>query len=468
MPKFGKAARFDGVSTAMNINTQINSLFNSRDNECTISFWVRSRRDTQICSYAFFNLYTDKITLNVTGTNANYPFSKPFIHYEWNHIAIVKTANKVTVYLNRLEAVTVTIDSVMRQVNASLINTFGTNGINFFAIDLDQYYEYNRALRQEEVSLLYNQDEYVANIGTPHSSVRMADLTYEVTDAAVFRNETDIYVYGGNGKDFTQAFQVYDTITNVVRSIPPKLNQSDKNPAVPRYSATMFHYNGKLFLLGGRDKLNEDKATYKDLWSYSLVTNSWTKLTDIPVAICGHVMTIKDGYIYVIGGKLQDGSYNHIIYRYNIQSDQWNVLITENDYELFNCKVETRCYKNKIVLFGNRKSGKDDVWIYNIIDSSFTPVSTGSATEYIKYSTVQILEKLYVIGGIKSDNTKSNKIRIYDIDKNRWLDPITLSSTYSNRYNVSTSLIANAIFLIGGNIDSANSSSLVNVYFGEQ
>ncbi len=88
-----------------------------------------------------------------------------------------------------------------------------------------------------------------------------------------------------------------------------------------RQYATAFTYGAYGYVLGG---INGSNACLKDFWKYDPLSDSWTALPDFPgVARQGMSSFVIKGSIYIAGGKLADGTILKDLWQYNFLTAAW-------------------------------------------------------------------------------------------------------------------------------------------------
>jgi N-acetylneuraminic acid mutarotase len=130
-----------------------------------------------------------------------------------------------------------------------------------------------------------------------------------------------IYLYTHcNGYDGYNDFLFsYDPTTNAWTRLadgPALISANDVGAAI----------DGKLYVVGGEDKFNGNKASNR-LVSYDPVTNQWTTLAPMPTARYGAGAGVIGGKLYVVGGYAGSGATN-AVEAYDPRTNQWSTLPT--------------------------------------------------------------------------------------------------------------------------------------------
>lgn len=111
-----------------------------------------------------------------------------------------------------------------------------------------------------------------------------------------------------------------------------RLPQSSRSPR-DRHKHACCSHGGSVYVLGGRDS-----GSLRDLWSYSVVCNEWTRLSctgdAAPEELEEHSMVAHEGFLYVFGGML-DSAYTQWkcpLWVFDIAKQKW-----------VNCQGKTDC-----------------------------------------------------------------------------------------------------------------------------
>ena len=103
----------------------------------------------------------------------------------------------------------------------------------------------------------------------------------------------EVYVPGAS--QLLDIVEVYDPITNTWQSRTPM--------PTARGGFGMAAINGKIYVIGGWNKVNGDLQALATVEEYDPATDTWRRLSDMPTARLGIAMGIVNGRIYVIGGS---------------------------------------------------------------------------------------------------------------------------------------------------------------------
>jgi N-acetylneuraminic acid mutarotase len=101
------------------------------------------------------------------------------------------------------------------------------------------------------------------------------------------------------------------------------------------------------------------------LWSYSVLDNSWQRLSDLPARLHGHSAVAVQNQVWVFGGRLQTGEEVSSLYRYDLLTDTWQ------EVGLSSSEWPSPRYGHQAVVIGRQ------MLILGGIDTPFFPRSLG-------------------------------------------------------------------------------------------
>ena len=148
------------------------------------------------------------------------------------------------------------------------------------------------------------------------------------------------------------------------------------NQPVPRTDATIMENGGTFLLFGGLAE-----SPRNDLWSYSLVSNTWTELNPSgspPPARFGHAVfnDIVARIMFIFGGQGRDGTLLNDVWGYDYRRDRWIEFAPEGPPpapRYGHTWIYSFLWANRMS-HGFTASGEvDDTWI--VRGSGFTEVS---------------------------------------------------------------------------------------------
>ena len=182
-----------------------------------------------------------------------------------------------------------------------------------------------------------------------------------------------IYVIGGNnGTKSLDNVDIYD----------PDLGNWLVGPPLPLgiELATAETFNGKIYLLGGKDSHNR-----KEVLSLDPIAEQWNFETNMTIAIAQGKSCIFEDRIWIAKG--------HEVFSYDPSSKNWR---TEKSFENERNQPSIWTYKNKLYIAGG--SARNDVIVLSSDKNSWESVGT-LPNFYTGASTFVIGNQLFLLGG---------------------------------------------------------------------
>ena len=233
--------------------------------------------------------------------------------------------------------------------------------------------------------------------------------------AGAYVKETNsFYVFGGNNLNilFDDLVQ-YDFAQAEWRVLPKTLPWPEA-----RYRHAIVEYIDKLYMFGG---MMADEQHSNDLWVFDVQTGFWSQVSALnkPPGVSSHTLTLVEGtWLYLFGGRLNDGNFTSNIYRIHLQ----NLTAWE-----------------KVIPQGGKRSDRRLV---------------GHSTVYHSQS-----KSLLVYGGFQPDYARfpkrTNLLHSYHIEENMWgqihYDSKTDVELPKERAFHTAAIIGNYMVIYGGN-----------------
>ena len=279
---------------------------------------------------------------------------------------------------------------------------------------------------------------------TPYPSERShQSMVYDSTHDCVI-------LFGGYDGQYYDDTWIYNYTDNSWTDMNPTTKPSRRSSASMVYDSN----HDQVILYGGvyyDSNLEEPIICFNDIWIYTYINNSWTEMkpaisSDPRYRHCmvydsTHDQAILFGGIYA----------NYEINRYVYYNDTWIYTYTNNSWTNMNptTKPSSRYSSSMVydsthdciilfggneryqsILFGPDPDMKDDTWIYNFTDNSWTnmnPLTKPSARD--GHSMVYDTKNYQVIlfGGWDKNLYDNSDTWIYDYSSNSWtnMNPTT-------------------------------------------
>ncbi|EAY20674.1 Kelch motif family protein [Trichomonas vaginalis G3] len=203
--------------------------------------------------------------------------------------------------------------------------------------------------------------------------------------------EGTIYIFGG---------YVDGSMSNSLYLIKPAMKTITKidTPVSPRIEARCVIAHNSLWIFGGHG----GEFDYpKDLWSYNLLTSTWSQHASSPVGTSAHTMNASKNRIFVFGGY-KSSKFRNLMMVFSIDRNIWHSAIFEGS-------PEPRAYHSStligdtLVVIGGRNKEKyfDDVHFFDVhkIYWRQTGITFSNFTPRASHSTVTLGSCIMVFGG---------------------------------------------------------------------
>ncbi|KAK3088685.1 hypothetical protein FSP39_022382 [Pinctada imbricata] len=265
-----------------------------------------------------------------------------------------------------------------------------------------------------------------------------------------------IYVYGG----FTLNLILSDVQKYCMdRNYWESIGLSDPWPS-GRHKHAMAMVEGGFYIFGG---LLEGGTHSDELWFYNISAQSWTlcavNSTFKPLSLSGHSLTYTDSYLYVIGGKTEDGLFSANIFRISANNPkEWeNVLVTSNRNSHRLVQGHSAVYhkeSNSILIYGGIRARSarytelsSRLFAFNVQNHYWTEIHNRnedhSRNNYVPrkrahHSAVIVGNYMVVYGGYvhihqEEEKCYDEKVYLYHLGCHQWVNhPLVHSSTNSD------------------------------------
>ena len=175
-----------------------------------------------------------------------------------------------------------------------------------------------------------------------------------------------------------------------------------------------------IYLLGGvhatRDSQNAvQRKVLPCALQYSVETNSWARLANLPRPLGGHAAASQGNYVFSAGGFTQDRKVTDKLYAFDVVGKIWLAKASMEEKRA-NFSLET--LGAKLVACGGSVS--PNVEIYDIANDQWTLVQNEVLEHYMSPATVVKDGKVYVIGGDATDEdgtrVSTDDVSCVDVD----------------------------------------------------
>lgn len=228
---------------------------------------------------------------------------------------------------------------------------------------------------------------------------RLTDIPYNVYQTSAVLVGSDVYLFGGeyNGGNRNTAYK-YDTLTDTYTQIT-NIPSTGYFCICGMYCAVAIGTDIYLFGSNGADGVAT--TAYK----YNTLTDTYTKLANIPSSHYEGCITSLGTDIYLMGGSSSEASTK--AYKYDTLTNTYTRL-SDLPYSLSNTSIVG--INDMIYLMGGNNS-RQVFYKYDTLTDTYTQLS--NLPFYYSYGTVQYIDnRIYLIGGTDGQyDSTSNKIK---------------------------------------------------------
>lgn len=262
--------------------------------------------------------------------------------------------------------------------------------------------------------------------------------------AGVINNK--MYVFGGSHTLLNNVMEVYDIATDTWNTL------STTGVPTPRHSPGCCVLDDKLYVFGG--SITAAWAPTAEAYVFNPANNTWTKLANMPAALCLQSAVAIKGKIYLFGGFNGSSSINNF-YEYDPVSNTYRAIahtqasvhghkaVNVNDEMFLVGGVSTVTLLSRCVSY----DPVANAW------KSYAPSPLGNTYTF----TAALEDYLYMFGGSLNTNTTThNRLFKFHPASNSWTE---LPSGATAGYFGMMVALADRLFLHGGR----NSSTLYSM-----
>ena len=271
----------------------------------------------------------------------------------------------------------------------------------------------------------------------------------------------EVYMFGGlSYSGESNELWVFNNINYEWRKIP----QTSTNWPEKRYAHcfSSYVYNGVSFLLlyGGKNE-----KILSDLWSFDTSLKTWTLINQTgplynpPPTYDMSCMT-TDRYLYVLNGKVQDGSITTISEKivrayipFNTSSTSWKVSHPVVPNYTPRSNTQAVMFSNYIIWFGGTGTSDDfnDFYSLSLVNNAVTRVNMDflSPSSLMGHTMTSLGTSIYMFGGLTEEGVPSNTLYKFSIEYLNWTIIDTTTQPDPRAYHAQVTL-GDRIWVFGG------------------
>ena len=283
-------------------------------------------------------------------------------------------------------------------------------------------------------------------------------------------------MFGGYDGQYYDDTWIYNYTENSWTNMNPTTRPSRRASSSMVYDSTQ----DQVILYGGvyiDYNLEEPIITYNDLWIYNYSNNAWTEMNPMinPGPMYRHSMVYDSIHDQVIlfGGMYANYEINRYVYYnetwiYTYSNNLWtNMNTTEKPSSRYSTSIVYDFTRDCIILFGGNEryqsilfgpdpDMKDDTWIYNFTDNSWTnmnPLTKPSARDGHSMVYDSKNNQTILFGGWDKNLYDLGDTWIYNYSSNAWINmnPTTKPSAREDHSMIYDST-HDCVILFGGEI----------------
>ena len=191
-------------------------------------------------------------------------------------------------------------------------------------------------------------------------------------------------------------------------------------PCKASYQMASALLNNNVYIIGGRDITRNSQNHYNtgdisvSVSQYSIETNSWSKLQNLPKPLHFHSAAAHGNYLFCAGGYSVDSNTVPVDkhFAYDIVGKIW---LSKASMIHERAKFSLEAVGAKLVACG----GEDlpNVEIYDIASNQWTLIHNEVLRNHVLPATIVKNSKVYVIGGEDCTSSFTDYVSIVDVDK---------------------------------------------------
>ena len=291
-------------------------------------------------------------------------------------------------------------------------------------------------------SISHAEYQYIISSGTTTGAV--SARSYMLNAAGVLTNDRFIAI-GGNSSNYST--QIMHSSLLVENTAGTSYYVSISHMLTARTGLGAALLDGKVYMIGGQNSNGV-------LSTVEMLDLGWQEKADLPEPITNYEAVELDGKIYVMGGAVivdEEAEYSNAVYVYNSIDDTWATMTA--DMPVYAKDFSMTAAYGKIYLIGGQTavsstgefSASNVIYEYDPQNDSWVTKNTISTARY-NLSCTLLDGAIYIIGGQNSSGNSTNIVESYDPLTNTVSSKNTLPSTYCNHYSC---VFSNELYVFG-------------------
>ena len=212
----------------------------------------------------------------------------------------------------------------------------------------------------------------------------------------------------------------FDVKTNTWLDLRPPPQKASVYTAVTLLKGNIYLLGGAHLIKGQENKIDQNNLS-ACVSQYSIETNSWSKLQNLPRPLMFHAAASHGNYVFCAGGCSQSPGSDTAtpmekLYAWDMVGKIW---LTKASMKRSRALFSLEAVGEKLVACGGKHS--PDVEIYDIVDDQWTLIQNGILENHSFPATIVKDNKVYVIaGGFRHEDgtwVRTDYVSCVDIDK---------------------------------------------------
>ncbi|QIB68396.1 hypothetical protein Ami103574_03275 [Aminipila butyrica] len=227
-----------------------------------------------------------------------------------------------------------------------------------------------------------------------------------------------------------------------------------------RYYAASSAVGNKIYILGGTGIIGAKTGKLDSVEVYDAQTDTWTTGKSMPTARAGLTSSVVRNKIYAIGGANDSGNLAAVEI-YDTQTDTWTTgksMPTAREGAASSVVGNKIYVMGGVSIIGTNPRIIETVEIYDTETDTWTTGKSMPTARSLLTSSV-VGNKIYAIGG-GNNSQRLSTVEIYDTQTDTWTIGKSMPAV---RYCLTSSAVGNKIYAIGGH-DRLNLVDRVEIY----
>ena len=206
-----------------------------------------------------------------------------------------------------------------------------------------------------------------------------------------------LFIFGADTECIRAVTMRLDVRKNTWLYLKPPPQKASVRMAVTLLKDSIYHLGGMHVIKGKENAMNLNNLS-ASFSQYSIETNSWSKLQNLPKALACHSAAAHGNYVFCAGGMSQDGEYTDKLYAFDVVGKIW---LTKTSMNNVRTKFSLEAVGAELVACGGKEVAS--VEIYDVAEDQWTLIPNEVLEHHLDPAMIMLNDKVYVIGGAGKD-----------------------------------------------------------------